>query len=443
MKRIVLFLLVEISFAIASAQIKVTVNPANKWVWYAPATPEVQIVVKDAMLDAVSSRISLIVTTDTQLPLCELSQSVNIAKGDSAVLTFQPAITAPGVYKCKVLADGKNVLDFPFNQYSGTDKASHFNIVFEPENIVSLPDYQPDFEEFWNEARKELAQVEPHYEMTELKDKSSKFKKFYLVKMRSLGGDTIQAYLTIPTKACKPHQSPYIDNNSQLKQYPVHIIYMGYGSGVWDLDTSDNGWIQLLLSVRGQALNKPTNKYGDWIQYGLQSPQTYYYRGAYMDCVRAIDFVCTLPEADKSRIYAEGGSQGGAFTTAAAALDNRLAAVATYITFMSDFPDYFKIVDWPAKPIFEKQHELKMTDAEMYRTMSYFDIKNLARWVKCPIFLGVGLQDPTCPPHTNLAGYNLMNVPKQLTIYPHYGHHVDYSHWNPASLDWFDRYQRK
>ena len=443
MKYRALFILAVFNFVIAWAQIQVSVNPGDKWVWYAPEKPQVQIVVKDSLQRAVSSQISLIVTTDTQEPVCELSQSVKITKGDSAVLTFTPTITKPGIYKCRVLADGSNALNFPFQQYAGVEKTSHFNIAYEPENIVSLPDSQPDFEEFWNNARRELQQVEPHYEMTELKQKSSEYKKYYLVKMLSLGGDTVQAYLTIPTKKCKPHQSPYFAGEAPANKYPVHIIYMGYGSGVWDLDTGNNGWIQLLVSVRGQALNEPANKYGDWLQYGLESPQTYYYRGAYMDCIRAIDFVCTLPEADQSRIYAEGGSQGGAFTSAAAALDNRLAAVATYITFMSDFPDYFKIVDWPAKAFIEKQHELKMSDDDMYRTLSYFDIKNLARWIECPLFLGVGLQDPTCPPHTNLSGYNLLNVPKHLTIYPHYGHHVDYNHWNTASLDWFDRYQRK
>lgn len=216
---------------------------------------------------------------------------------------------------------------------------------------------------------------------------------------------------------------------------------MGYNSGVWDIDTSDNEWITVLLSVRGQALNKPTNKYGDWIQYGLDNPEHYYYRGAYMDCVRAIDFVCTLPQADKDRIYAEGGSQGGAFTMAAASLDSRLRAVACYITFMSDFPDYFKIVNWPADPIFAKQHELGMSDEQMYRTMSYFDIKNLARWITCPVYLGVGLQDPTCPPHTNFSGYNLVSSPKKYIIYPHYGHHVDYSHWNDAVIDWYNEWK--
>jgi len=430
MRKLIAFLILIGSIS-AFAQIKIIPQPKDNWVFYAPDSPEIELIIKDSQLNTVKSNITLTITTDTQTPICEITQKVNIVKGDSANIIFTPNIINPGIYKCKVYVDGVTYTDFPFEQYAGTDHHDYFNVAYEPENIVSLPDYQPDFKEFWDKARAELAQVAPNYEMTELKEKSSKFKKFYLVKMLSLGGDTIQAYVTIPTKI-----------KAKNKKCPVHIIYMGYNSGVWDLDTSDSQWIQLLLSVRGQALNKPTNKYGDWIQYGLDNPENYYYRGAFMDCVRAIDFICTLPQADTDNIFAEGGSQGGAFTMAAASLDNRLRAVAPYITFLSDFPDYFKIVNWPAQPIFDKQKELGISDEQLYKNLSYFDIKNLARWITCPVHLGVGLQDPTCPDHTNFSGYNLVNAPKEYVIYPHHGHHVDYSDWNPAIIEWFNKWRK-
>lgn len=430
MKKILILVVLLFNLCYSNAQIKLSIQPNENWVWYAPETPEVQLIVKDSLLKAVSADITLNIATDTKIPVFSITQKVNISEGDSTILTYKPAINTPGIYKCTVLADGKNIVDFPYEQNWGTEHNDYFNIAYEPENIISLPDYQPDFKEFWDKARAELAAVEPNYEMTELKEKSSKFKKFYLVKMQSLGGDTIQLYVTIPNKL-----------KTSKEKYPVHIYYMGYNSGVWDIDTSDNEWITVLLSVRGQALNKPTNKYGDWIQYGLDNPENYYYRGAYMDCVRTIDFICTLPQADQNRIYAEGGSQGGAFTMAAAALDHRLKAVATYITFMSDFPDYFNIVNWPAESIIAKQRELGMSDEQMYKNMSYFDIKNLARWITCPVYMGVGLQDPTCPNHTNFAGYNLVNAYKEYIIYPHYGHHVDYSHWNIAVIEWYNKWK--
>lgn len=439
MKKIFFAFAIFSNILYANAQIKTVINPNEKWVWYAPETPEVQIVVKDSLLKALSSEISLVVTTDMHQPVATLTQNISVANGDSAVLNFKPAISEPGFYNCRVLADGKNVVDFEYNLYGNWIKADCFNIAYEPQNIVSLPDNLPDLKEFWDRARAELATVEPHFQMKEMPEKSSKYKKYYHATMLSLGGDTVQAYVTIPTgKGAKAK------TYAKLKagKYPVHIIYMGYNSDVFDLNTDDNEFIQIEVSVRGQALNKPTNKYGDWIQWKLENPEEYYYRGAFMDCVRAIDFACWLPQADISRLYAEGGSQGGAFTMAAAALDDRLAAVCPYITFLSDYPHYFKIVSWPADPVINKAHQLGMSEEQMYRNLSYFDIKNLARWIDCPVYMGVGLQDVTCPNHTNFAGFNLVNAPKDYHVYPHFGHHVDYDHWSPAILEWFNKYAK-
>ncbi|MDO4735546.1 MAG: acetylxylan esterase, partial [Bacteroidia bacterium] len=61
--------------------------------------------------------------------------------------------------------------------------------------------------------------------------------------------------------------------------------------------------------------------------------------------------------------------------------------------------------------------------------MSYFDIKNFAHKIKCPIVMGVGLQDIVCPPHTNFSGYNLITSPKEYYIYPKNGHSLPIKEW--------------
>ena len=420
------------------AQVTVNVLPTSDWVWLAPQHPVIEMTVRDSLLHALSTDITLRITTDTHQPVSTMTQHVTVAQGDSANLCFDPGITQPGFYSAEVLADGKTAYHVGVQHNADVKPTARFTFGYEPEHITSLPDYPADFKAYWDEARAQLAAIDPQYKMTELTDKSSDSKKFYRVSMLSWGGDTIQAYLTIPTKKSKVR----VSNKIAKGKYPVHILYMGYNSDVWDLSTADDGWIQLLLCVRGQALNKPTNRYGDWVQYGLDDAKGYYYRGAYMDCVRAIDFVCTLPEADQRNIFAEGGSQGGAFTMAAAALDDRLCAVAPYITFMSDFPDYFQIVHWPYEAIHKKQLELHMTDEAVLHTMSYVDIKNLARWINCPVMLGCGLQDPTCPPHTNFSGYNLVAAPKEYIIFRTRGHDVDYSIWSPRCIEWFKKWIR-
>ncbi len=241
-------------------------------------------------------------------------------------------------------------------------------------------------------------------------DASSAARSVYLVEMRSLGGELIRGYYARPNKP-GPH--------------PAIINYMGYGAPAWrPRPDSRPDYVEFVLSVRGQALNLSDNKYGDWITYGLDDKNGYYYRGAFMDLVRAVDFVASRPEVDTAHIFAEGGSQGGAFTMVAAALDNRIAAAAPTIPFLSDYPAYFSIVHWPAEPVVRKQHELGIPDEDLYRTLSYFDVKNFAGRITCPVIMGFGLQDETCPPRTNFAGYNLITSPKEYYCYPQNGHNV-------------------
>ena len=153
MKRILIGAMLLANVCFAQAQLKLSVQQNEKWVWYAPETPEVQIVVKDSLLKAFASDISLVITTDTKQPAFSVTQNVNVAQGDSAVLTYKPAICTPGFYHCEVFADGKNIVDFPYEQNWGTEHHDFFNIAYEPENIVSLPDYQDGVKAFWDKAR--------------------------------------------------------------------------------------------------------------------------------------------------------------------------------------------------------------------------------------------------------------------------------------------------
>lgn len=377
----------------------------NHW-WNAPERACVKLVARDTLNHANASRLKLSVAKDLDksTEIFSISRDLSlVAGGKSDTTTFEIALPEPGFYSCTV--------------YDDNNPVKSFNIGYEPTNVVSLPDAMPDMDQFWQTALDELKQVEPQYTMTEIKEKSGKKRKIYLVTMRSWGGDTISGYLAMPIAKGK---------------YPVHIYYNGYGAQPWCVEADARpDFIEFIPSSRGQFLDKPRNKYGDWIRYNLNDPANYYYKGAFLDCVRAIDFVAQLEKADTANIFAEGGSQGGAYTLAAAALDHRLKAIAPYIPFLSDYRHYFSIVPWPANAVKEAAAQQGLSDQQMYTNLSYFDIKNLARRIKCPVLMGIGLQDPVCPPHTNMSSYNLIETPKQLIIYPTLGHTVDYSDWSP------------
>ncbi|MEG0808232.1 MAG: acetylxylan esterase [Alistipes sp.] len=389
-----------------------TVKQTSDWVFYSPNCPQIEVIATNGGTQTAQTTLALCVTTDDNQPISHFVQQFAVAPQTTNALSFSFSVPSPGFYRCTLLDGEDNIV-------------KKFNIGYEPENIVSLCDAQPDLKAFWDQARAELATVAPQYELTLLPEQSNKTRNIYLVKMQSLGGETISGYYATPTKKGK---------------YPAIITFMGYGSEPWLLKANDNPqFVEFVLSVRGQGLNKADNKYGDWITYGLGDKERYYYRGAFMDLIRAIDFVASRDEVRDDAIFAEGGSQGGAFTLAACALDHRICAAAPYIPFLSDYADYFRIVHWPAEVVINKQRELSLSDVDLYRMLSYFDIKNLAPWITCPIKMGAGLQDEVCPPHTNFSGYNRISTEKSYTIFPTCGHDVGAAWW-PARMEFFKKH---
>ena len=284
------------------------------------------------------------------------------------------------------------------------------NLGFNPEQIVSEQDKEPDFDEFWSETLEELASVTPEYKLIPLKDHSNEVREAFRVEMKSFGGETISGLLMLPVADGK---------------YPAMISYMGYGSEVWYPHPSDNPErIDFQLCIRNQAFNRLPGEKDDWCTRGIESKETYYYRGAFADAVRAIDFIFSLDKTDAAQVFANGESQGGALTLVAASLDHRLKAIAPSAPFLNDYRDYFALAGWPGESIIAAAKAKGMSEDEMYRVLSYFDVKNFTDKIECPVLMAIGLQDPVCPPHTNFAGYNHIKTEKSWICYPLAGHNV-------------------
>ncbi|NLS76420.1 MAG: acetylxylan esterase [Chloroflexi bacterium] len=210
--------------------------------------------------------------------------------------------------------------------------------------------------------------------------------------------------------------------------FPAIVIYHGYSGGVhrmsneiflWPL----MGYATLAIDVRGQGgLSTDGSVYPEghitgWMTQGISDPKRHYYRGVFVDCVRALDFVCQQPGVDARRIGVTGVSQGGGLTLAAAGLDPRPAAAFSEVPFLCH---YRRAVDVSnARPYTEIGDYIRYqpgTDDLVFRTLSYFDAMNLAGRIQCPTYVTVGLQDLICPPSTVFAAYNALQVTKEIMV---------------------------
>jgi cephalosporin-C deacetylase len=294
--------------------------------------------------------VELALSKDSGEPVGTFAKTAEIVDGEG-VCSFKLDLEAGFYHAVFSMTDDK-----------GKVELTSSNIGINPELISSPQDKQPDFDAFWEQTLAELAAVEPEYTLTLLEEHSNDVRRTYRVDMKSFGGESISGVYVEPVKPGK---------------YSTTIYYMGYNSDLYYQHPSSNpDMVEFTLCVRGQALNEPEGERVKWVAEGLESKESYYYRGAFADVVRAIDFVCSREKVDQERLVAEGESQGGAFSFISASLDHRIKAIAPAVPFLGDYPDYFKVASWPGNEILQKQKELGISDEELYRTLSYFDVKN-------------------------------------------------------------------
>lgn len=404
---------------------KVEVPVTDDWVW--ESRPSITLRIINFNEVVAPADIKIVISTDKKKNVCTETATDQIPLNSSKDVTLTTSIDLePGFYRASCAVNGRTVRVFTFG--------------ISPTKIVSEPDKQADFDTYWDTAVAALEAVDMEATLTEIPTKSTEKQKVYLLEMNSLpDGDgepvVIHGYYLEPQDG---------------KKHPVIMHYYGYDDlkpGKLTCPSAGTDYAELFLSTRGQVINNRTaaqrepdghgdfvNTYGDWFAWHFGQKDSYYYRGAFMDCVQGIRFMATRETSDMDNVFAEGSSQGGAFSYAAAALSPYpLRAIAPGVAFLGDFPDYFTIVDWPANTA--RASKGSMTDEQMFAFLSYFDTKNLATRIHCPVIANCCLQDGTCPPHTNMAPFNVLDNPdKEIYFYPTLGHEI------PSN--WISRYKK-
>lgn len=329
----------------------------------------------------------------------------------NVTVTFDK-LTTPGVYRVLPLVNGQQ-LSFKLVNYGST--VNSYNIAYDLEGTNPTTDSQSDFKTYWDNAKAQLATIPMKATMTEVSDdelsatgkKNKGNRTIYLVTLQSVpdvAGEapvTIKGYLAVPKKAGK---------------YPALIYYQGTDAGKSSLaeqSTFYNGdnWVEFRISTRGQMLCRDSKYNYDFYSYCWGDTAKHYYRNAYLDCVRAVDFVKSLDKVDAADIFATGASQGGCFTYIAAALTGAFRAIAPGITGHADFQNGMRIVNWPRAKFLAAAEKLNMTTEQMNQFNSYYDVKNFAPYISCPVISNFSLQDATDPTRTNIAPYLLVKTP--------------------------------
>lgn len=328
--------------------------------------------------------------------------------------TLKASMKEPGFLRCKVTAkvDGR--------RYEGMATIAVDETKIRP--MTAEPD---DFDAFWANAITEARKQPLDPKMTLLPERCTSTQNVYHISYQNeRPGSRMYGILIMPKKPGK---------------YPAILQVPGAGIRPYSGINLGDQIITLEIGIHGVPVNMPQEVYANLAAGPLNgynainknNRDTHYYKRVYTGCVRAVDFLYSLPEFDGNTLGVTGGSQGGALSIVTASLDPRVQFLAALHPALCDYAGYLhkRAGGWPhyfrnAQPV-----------ANEVETLAYFDAVNFARRLKVPGWYSWGYNDLTCSPTSMYSAYNVIPGAKELHLYLEVGHWV-YPEQQAERMEW-------
>ena len=331
-------------------------------------------------------------------------------------LTLKGAMKTPGFLRCKVKAhvDGRT--------YEGLATAA-----YAPEELRPVSQLPDDFLKFWETTLANARQTPLNPTMTLLPERCTETSNVYEVSFqtKAWGGrmfgilsvpkaeGTYPALLRVPGAGVRPYSGDtYLAPGKVIVlEVGIHGIPVTMQQSVYD-------------NLAAGALN------GYWNFCRDNRDQNYYNR-VIVGALRAVDFICSLPQFNGKALGVTGSSQGGALSVITAALDSRVTFFGAVHPALCDHEAFLKkrAGGWP-----HYYYQAAPTDKEL-KALRYYDTANFARCLKATGWFSWGYNDEVCPPTSMYAAYNAVTAPKELHLYLETGHYWYQEQWEEWQ-DW-------
>lgn len=322
--------------------------------------------------------------------------------------------------------------------YEGKRYHEQIKVAFSPEAIQPTIKMPNDFMSYWQKTIKQTRKTPLKAELQPLPDKSTDKVEVSLLKLTyDKEGHSIYGFL------CKPKTNG---------KHPVILTPPGAGIKRIDFSTryAELGFISLYIDVHGLSpladsdeVKRLCYERDDYIFTGIENHNNYYFKNIFMACVRAMDYLCALPEADGKNMGVCGGSQGGALSIITAALDSRITFLSAFYPALCDMTGYLngRAGGWPKLLSPSEIKKLTVPVDVACKTLAYYDVVNFAKHIKVPGFYSHGYNDNTCPPTTVTCALNQITAPKTIVITP-IAAHWRFEETNKKAIEWIKSYIR-
>lgn len=381
-------------------QVKVVISPDREdWIYSIGEEARFRIQVFDG--SSLIENVSIDYEIGPEFLPTDKKRNVLLEKGE---FLLKSTMEKPGFLRCNVAAT-----------VEGKEYRSLVTVGYDADKISPVATDPADFDDFWTKAINQARKVPLEPKMRLLENNSASPNNIYEVSFQNERfGSRIYGILSIPKKQGK---------------YPAILEVPGAGIRPYSGSNIEGGGddiITLQIGIHGIPVTLAQEVYDNlskgalynYMHINKNDRDAYYYKRVYLGCIRAVDFIHTLPEFDGNNLGVMGGSQGGALSVVTAALDSRIKFLAVNYPALCDLTGFLnsRAGGWPR---FFRDSAPRQKEVE---TLSYFDVVNFARRLKVPGWYSWGFNDTTCPPTSMYAAYNIISAEKTLDVYKETGH---------------------
>lgn len=281
-----------------------------------------------------------------------------------------------------------------------------------------------DFDEYWEKALAEMKAVDAKAE-------------FIPASFKAPGVECYDFYFT-GVNGARIHCKHIRPENIEGK-IPAVLEFHGYAGNCGDwyhlMPYAMSGCAIFALDVRGQGGKSEDvggvvgHTLNGHIIRGLacEDPHKLLFRDIFLDTAQLAGLAMDIDFIDETKVYAKGGSQGGALTIACASLEPRVAKAFPVFPFLCDYKrvwemDLAKDAYAELKEYFRRFDPRHEREDEIFTKLGYIDLQFLAPRIKAKLTMATGLMDTICPPSTQFAAFNKMTCDKKVIFYPDFGH---------------------
>ncbi|MFK7812346.1 MAG: acetylxylan esterase [Maribacter sp.] len=329
---------------------------------------------------------------------------------------------------------GAILLDIRWKDKNSEEHKIVGGAIASPEKITLSENRPADFDSFWANQIENLKKIPKN---TKLNRESSGTVgvKYFKTTMDNINGTKIQGQLARPSKG---------------KKFPALLIVQWAGvyplQKDWAIKRAKEGWLVLNINAHDLPIDKTASFYEEqskgplknYPSIGNEDKNTSYFLRMYLSCYRAAQYLTERKDWNGETLVVMGTSQGGLQSIMTAGLHPQISASLALVPAGFDMhgPKVGRKGGWP-----QWYGATQNKDAEKVRDASrYFDVANFVPRIECPVLVGIGLLDETCPPEGIYAGLNQLNSKKEIILLPLSEHqnknNSQQPYYDKAEKDW-------